>query len=96
VKINELRDNMSKVDAEGEVTNISEPRTVNLRTGGQSRVAEAELRDDTGTIKLSLWGDQIDMVKVGQRVKVENGYTRSFRGEVQLNIGKYGKLNILE
>jgi replication factor A1 len=96
VKINELRDNMSRVDAEGEITDISEPRTVNLRTGGQSRVAEADLRDDTGTIKLSLWGDQIEMVKVGARVKVESGYTRSFRGEIQLNIGRYGKLNILE
>jgi len=96
VKINELRDNMRRVDAEGEVADISEPRTVNLRTGGQARVAEADLRDDTGTIKLSLWDDQIDMVKIGARVKVENGYTNSFRGEIRLNVGRYGKLSILE
>jgi len=96
VKINELRDNMRRVDAEGEVADISEPRSVNLRMGGQARVAEADLRDDTGTIKLSLWDDQIEMVKIGARVKVENGYTNSFRGEIRLNVGRYGKLSILE
>ena len=96
MKINELRDNMRRVDAEGEVADISEPRTVNLRTGGQAKVAEADLRDDTGTIKLSLWDDQIEVVKVGARVKVENGYTNSFRGEIRLNVGKYGKLSVLE
>ena len=96
MKINELRDNMRRVDAEGEVAEISEPRTVDLRMGGQARVAEADLRDDTGTIKLSLWDDQIEMVKIGARVKVENGYTNSFRGEIRLNVGRYGKLSILE
>ena len=30
------------------------------------------------------------------RVKVTNGYTNNFRGEVQLNVGRYGKLEILE
>lgn len=96
MKINELKDNMSRIDVEGEVTDISEPRTVNLRTGGTGRVADATIRDDTGSIKLTLWGDQIDLIKVGSRVKVENGYTKSFRGEIAVNVGKYGKLNILE
>jgi ssDNA-binding replication factor A large subunit len=27
-------------------------------------------------------------------VKIENGYVTSFKGEIQLNIGKYGKLSV--
>lgn len=87
---------MRTVEAEGEVVDISSPREVSLRTGGQARVADATLKDDTGTIKLSLWDAQIDQVKKGSKVKVSNGYTNNFRGEVQLNIGRYGKLEILE
>ncbi len=87
---------MRTVEAEGEVVEISSPRDVSLRTGGQARVADATLKDETGTIKLSLWDAQIDQVKKGSRVKVSNGYTNNFRGEVQLNIGRYGKLEILE
>ena len=86
---------MRRVDAEGEISEMSEPRTVNLKTGGEARVADCMLRDDSGQIKLSLWDDQIDMVKQGARVRVTNGYTNSFRGEVRLNVGRYGKLDVL-
>ncbi len=96
MQVRDLRDGMRRVDSEGEITEISDPRTVNLRTGGEARVADTMLKDDTGTIKLSLWDDQIDMVKVGSKVRVTNGYTNSFRGELRLNVGKYGRLEVLE
>ena len=92
LKIADLKGEQSRVDVEGEVIEKGETRTVNLRAGGQSNVADATIKDDTGTIKLSLWGDQINQVDVGDRIRIENGYTKAFRGEVQLNIGRYGKL----
>jgi replication factor A1 len=54
------------------------------------------LKDDSGEIKLSLWDDQIDQVKQGSKVRITNGYTNSFRGELRLNVGKFGKLEVLE
>jgi replication factor A1 len=53
------------------------------------------LSDETGSIKLSLWDDQINLVKQGDRVSVENGYTQAFRGDNSLNIGRYGTLKRL-
>ena len=81
---------------EGTIDSISEPRTVNLKTGGQAQVADAILKDETGQIKLTLWDAQIKMVKPGSKVRIENGYISSFKGENSLNVGKYGKLNIIE
>jgi replication factor A1 len=81
---------------EGVIENISEPRTVNLKTGGQAQVADATLKDETGQIKLSLWDAQIKMVKKGSKVRIENGYISTFRGENALNVGKFGKLVVLE
>ena len=92
MKISDLKGELSRVDVEGEVIEKGETRTVNLRAGGTSTVADATIKDDSGTIKLSLWGEQINSVDVGDKVKIENGYTKAFRGEVQLNIGRYGKL----
>jgi replication factor A1 len=94
--IKDLRDGMRRVDAEGEIIEISDPRSVNLRTGDQARVADCTLKDETGQIKLSLWDDQIDQVKRGSKVRITNGYTNSFRGEVRLNVGRYGKLEVVE
>jgi ssDNA-binding replication factor A large subunit len=96
LEIRDLRDGMRRVDAEGEIMEISDPRTVNLRTGGEAKVADCTLKDSTGSIKLSLWDDQIDAVRQGAKVRVTNGYTNSFRGEVRLNVGRYGKLEVLE
>ena len=96
MKIAELRDGLRKVDVEGQVVEISETREVRSKfTGETYRVAEATISDDSGTIKLVLWNEQIGQLKVNDTVKIENGYTKSFRGEVQLNVGKYGKLTIL-
>jgi replication factor A1 len=86
---------MRRVDAEGEIAEMSDPRTVNLRTGDQARTADCTLKDESGQIKLSLWDDQIGMVHEGSKVRIENGYMNSFRGELHLNVGKYGKLIVL-
>jgi len=87
---------MRRVDVEAEVIQKSDPREVLSRYSNETfRVADAIIKDDTGTIKLTLWNEQIDEVNVDNRVKIENGYIRSFRGEIQLNIGRYGKLSVV-
>jgi replication factor A1 len=91
-KINELRPGMRGINVKVKVDSISEPRNVNLRTGGQAKVADAQVSDETGVIKLSLWDDQINMIEEGDMILIENGYTHAFRGENNLNIGKYGKI----
>jgi len=95
LNIIDLKDNMRKVDISGEITAIPESRTVNLRVGGIALVSDATFRDGSGAVKLSLWDDQIKQCKVGSRVRIENGYTNSYRGEIKLNIGKFGSLHFL-
>ena len=96
MNISELRSGMRSVNIEASVVSISEARTVNKRDGGTAKVADVMIKDDSGEIKLSLWEDHIELVKAGTKIAIENGYTTSFRGENQVSIGKYGKLNILE
>ena len=96
MKIGDLRQGMKRVDVEAKVLEVSEPREVQSRyTGQRFRVAEAIITDGTGTIKLVLWNDQIDLVNTDDIVRIENGYVKTFRGEIQLNVGRYGKLTVL-
>lgn len=95
MNIKELRNGMRKVNVVAKVTEKSDTREVQSRYKNETyRVADALVSDDTGTIKLTLWNEQIDQVNVGDTVKIENGYITSFRGEIQLNAGKYGTLNV--
>jgi hypothetical protein len=93
--IGSLKDGMSNLLLEGNVVEKSQSRMVkSKKTGEALTVANAALTDDSGRAVMVLWGDQIKLVKVGGRVRVEGGYTNSYGGILQLNIG-YGRLIIL-
>ena len=93
MKISELKAGMRNVSVTGKVDSVGESRTVNLKAGGTNDVADATISDESGSIKLSLWGEDINKVQAGDRVSIENGYINTFKGENSINIGKFGKLN---
>lgn len=87
---------MRRIEVAGKIVEKSEPREVLSRFKDTThRVATAIMADETGKIKLTLWNEQIGQVNVNDTVKIENGYVTSFRGETQLNVGKYGKLSVV-
>ncbi len=95
MKIKDLRNGMKRVEVEAKVLEKTTPREVMSRYKDETyRVADAKIDDGTGQIKLTLWNEQIDQVNENDTVKIENGYVTSFRGEIQLNVGRYGKLTV--
>jgi replication factor A1 len=86
---------MKRVDVKAKVVSKSDTREVTSRYKDETyKVADAVVADETGSIKLTLWNEQIDQVNVNDVIKVENGYVTSFKGEIQLNAGKFGKLTV--
>jgi ssDNA-binding replication factor A large subunit len=53
------------------------------------------VEDETGSIYLNLWRTQIDLVKEGDLVRIENAFANSFRGDLELNMGSDGKVVVL-
>ncbi|NOJ26801.1 MAG: DNA-binding protein [Nitrososphaera sp.] len=92
MKISELKAGMRNVSVVAKIDSVGQPRTVNLKTGGTNTVADAVISDESGSIKLSLWGEDISKVQTGDKVSIENGYINTFKGENSLSIGKFGKL----
>jgi replication factor A1 len=87
---------MKRVEVEATIVEKGNPRQVQSRFKEETyNVADAVVQDESGTIKLTLWNEQIDQVNVNDKIKIENGYVTSFKNEVQLNVGKYGKLTVL-
>jgi replication factor A1 len=92
--ISDLQPRQGNVELEAEVVEIGEIREFE-KFGKLGRVANAIIKDGTGQVKLSLWNEQIDQVKPGDRVKITNGYVSEWQGEMQLTTGKFGKLEIV-
>jgi len=53
------------------------------------------LEDDSGTIKLTLWGDQANGIEEGSEVEITGGFIKEFRDELQLTIGKKGSIKVV-
>ena len=96
MKASDIRPDMRRIDIELKVVEVEEPRAYIRRDGREGRVTTAIAEDDTGKIKISLWDADIDRVKVGDKIKITNGYARLFRNEVHVSAGIYGKLEVLE
>ena len=92
-RIVDIRDRQPRIILEGRVENIAGPRTVSSRkTGEELKVADVTLSDDTGSIKLVLWNNQIPQVKVNTNIRIEEGYVKTYRDELQLSVGKWGMI----
>jgi len=87
--ISKLAPGMTNVNIVGKITSKESKRMVNTKYG-KKPVCDALLRDETGEIKISLWGDQIEMIKEGEYVSIEGGYITEFQGEFHLSIPKRG------
>ncbi|MEM0106640.1 MAG: OB-fold nucleic acid binding domain-containing protein [Candidatus Micrarchaeaceae archaeon] len=96
MKINELKAGASNVSIKAKIVKKEDPREVVTKYGKRLSVANITLEDDTGSILMSLWGNDIDKVNVGDIVEVTNGYVNEFRGTPQLSTGKFGKIEVIE
>jgi replication factor A1 len=91
--IKDLRTGMSHVNLKAKILEVTKPTYVVTRYGNNASVAKALIADETGTIKLCLWNEQIDSISVGDTIQIQNARASTFRGERQLSLGKKATLN---
>lgn len=94
MKISELTNKQGNVEVEGTIKELGEKRTFS-KYGRQLIVSNAILEDESGSIKLTLWNDDAERFKEGDKIKIINGYINEFQGEKQLTSGKFGKIEKL-
>jgi len=69
---------------------------VSRRDGSSHRVTEALVGDETGTVLLTLWDDDIEKVNEDDVLDINNGYIRLFQGSMRLNTGRFGSFEASE
>lgn len=94
MNISEINVGSRQVTVEATVTEKEEPRDINTRYGA-TKIANATIEDTSGSIKLVLWGEETEKIKQGDKIKIENGFVKEWQGQLQLSVGKFGKLTVL-
>lgn len=92
-KIKDLTPQHKNVNVLAKVVKVGEIREVSSRYGPPKNVSDTVIGDETGTIVMSLWQEQVGTVKDGDSIYIDNGYISLFRGHMRLSIGKYGALS---
>jgi len=95
-KISELRNTSRNVNVLAKVVRIDSVREFKRPSGEMGRFASAQIEDETGVIKLVLWGEHTDVVSgisVNDTVTVRNAYVKDgLQGSLELNLGRLGKI----
>ncbi len=92
-KVGDLTPQSKAVNVTAKVVSKTEVREIPMgRDGSAHKVSDALVGDETGVVYLTLWDDNIEKVNESDTIRVENGYVTLFKGNIRLNIGKYGKL----
>ncbi|MCD6323619.1 MAG: single-stranded DNA-binding protein, partial [Desulfurococcales archaeon] len=86
VKVMELKPEMNNLDIVVRVIEAGEPKVINTRSG-QRTISEALVGDESGRVKLTLWGKAAGELTEGRAVEIKGAWTTTYRGDVQLNIG---------
>lgn len=97
-RISSLKDGDKSVDMSGFLVEKADERVVVSRYDNISYrvcnflLCETKKPDVTNSITLPLWDNDIDEFMVGDKVVISDGYVTSFKGKIQLNVGKYGRI----
>jgi len=78
-EIKDLRPGMRHVQVEGQIMK----KEMVVRSA--KPLAKALIKDGTGEITLNLWRDQVEQAKVGDLVRIRDGFVRAWAGKPELN-----------
>ena len=94
MQVKDLKPRQGNVDIVVDIIDVQAPREFQ-KFGKPGRVATAIAKDETGDIKLTLWNEDIDKIKAGDKIQLTNGYVNEWQGEMQLTTGRMGKMEII-
>ena len=89
--VEELDPEADEVEITGTITELPTPRAVTTKYG-QKRITTVTFEDDTGSIDLTIWEEEIDAVEEGAKVHITGAYVREWADDIQLNIGRDGDI----
>ena len=96
LKISELRFGMKGINVTAKIIEIPPASHVFTRWESEASVSNVKLADETGSVALSLWNDQIKMVHVGDEVEIKNCSVSRFANNTQLRLGRTSTLSVIK
>lgn len=93
LEIKNIVPNMKNIDIIGKIIDIVPIRDFKTEKA-EGKVASIYIADETGSIRVVLWNDEtklLDKINIGDVIRVQ-GYVKDNNGQLEVRLGKYGKI----
>ena len=94
VEIGDIKEDSGNVSFRARVLNVYEPREFTRNDGTIGRVANVFVGDSTGRIRISVWDDQVELIRSGQvkqgTTVTVSGNTKAGLNGVEVHVGNNG------
>ncbi|MBI2676036.1 MAG: hypothetical protein HYX24_06265 [Candidatus Aenigmarchaeota archaeon] len=96
MKITDLKPGMNRVNLEAKIDQLDETQEVMTKFGIVAKLTNIMISDDSGKIKLVIWGDTPVGIKKGSKLDIKNAFVKAFRGEKQIGVARSGKIEVVK
>ncbi len=96
VKLSEIKEDMSNVNVEARVKRVYMTREFSSNKNS-GNVTNVDIKDDSGEGRVVLW-DKKDLAEKLERntpLKIINGYVKKNNDRLEINIGRYGSIEVM-
>ena len=88
LKVDELTPRTGRVNMPVKVLSLEEPRAMDNGT----MICEGLVGDETGTVIMSFWNDECEVVSNGMTIDLKDARANLVRGHMRISLGKKGSM----
>jgi len=102
IQIQDLVSGLNDVTVAGQVVAVYPPKTFTRRDWTEGKLASLIVSDLSGTLRVVLWDDKVDLVEGGkiqreQTIRISHGYVREgLDGKPELHLGQRGRIKVIK
>lgn len=98
-KIKDIAPDSGSVCFACKVISISDIHEFSRSDGSTGRVANLKVGDETGTIRVSLWDELVDVadkIEVGEHLQISGYAKEGYAGTTEVSVGRTGHIDVIE
>jgi replication factor A1 len=92
MKISELKVKQGGVTLQGVSVTEKTPTREFAKFGKSGKVCNVVIKDESGSVQLTLWNEQVDTINVGDKLNLTDCYVGEWQGAKQITTGKNGTI----
>jgi replication factor A1 len=91
----QVKDLKDKTQVDEITLKITAKEEVKDVRGGTLKMCNCTGEDETGSVTVTLWQQDVEKVNVGDTIKITKGWAQTYQDKLQVSSGRFGQLEVV-